>query len=211
MDSFVKQPSFNIYCIGRNYLNHVRELNNERPTEPVVFLKSTASLRGLNDGEMAFPQESFHHEAELVLRVGKDCRLNSKPDSTCITHLGLGLDLTRREVQTRLKADGLPWTLAKSFAGAAIVGNLHNIAKFTDLANIQFTFHVNDELRQTGNTKDLLFPIPDILRYLTTFTSLKPGDLIFTGTPEGVGPIRKGDSFTLQFTHPNLNPDRGIL
>jgi 2-keto-4-pentenoate hydratase/2-oxohepta-3-ene-1,7-dioic acid hydratase in catechol pathway len=203
-------PSFNIYCIGRNYLNHVRELNNARPVEPVVFLKSTASLRGLTANEIAFPNETFHHEAEVVLRIGKECPLHSRPGISAIADVALGLDLTRRDVQQQLKTGGLPWTLAKSFAGSAVVGTFHDASKF-DLANTAFTFHINNEIKQTGNTKDMLFPIAEILPYLTTFTSLHPGDLIYTGTPEGVGPIKKGDSFTLQFTSPLLAIDAGQL
>ena len=108
----------NVYCIGRNYADHARELGNEVPSAPIVFLKTTTSLRPLATGDLAYDGETFHHEAELVVLVGQDIKLGEKGDWRAVSAVGLGLDLTRREVQNQLKAKGLPWTAAKSFAGS---------------------------------------------------------------------------------------------
>jgi 2-keto-4-pentenoate hydratase/2-oxohepta-3-ene-1,7-dioic acid hydratase in catechol pathway len=190
----------NIYCIGRNYAEHAAELNNPLPAEPVVFLKTLASLRLPGEsGRIAFPDETFHHEAEMVLLVGQrierpeDCRWER------ISHVGLGLDLTRREVQNSLKEKGLPWARAKSFRGSAVVAPLIPATEFRDKSSIQFTFSVNGDLKQDGDTAMMLFKVEQLLAALLQLHPLAPGDLIFTGTPKGVGPLRAGDRFQLAF------------
>jgi acylpyruvate hydrolase len=188
-----------IYGIGRNYAEHARELGNHIPSEPIVFLKHRASLRGLHDSPMAYDQEVFHHEAELVLMIGQNLPLHGQASWTDVSALGLGLDLTRREAQAALKAQGLPWTKAKCFLGAAPVSPFIPLNKFQNPDEITFTLRVSNELRQTGHTKDMLTPVLHILNHLLSFTPLFPGDLIFTGTPPGVGPIRKGEHFVLAF------------
>ena len=189
-----------IYGIGRNYAEHARELANEIPSEPIVFLKSISSLRPLHEGGLGHPDEIFHHEAEVVLLIGKPLRLGRKATWDDVSAIGLGLDLTRREAQAALKAKGLPWTKAKSFMGAAPVSPFVPLETFQKPDEIQFSLHVGGVLRQQGNTREMLNSATAIMNHLLEFTPLYPGDLIFTGTPPGVGPIRKGDSFALTFT-----------
>jgi len=200
----------NIYCIGRNYIDHAKELGNSVPTEPVVFLKSTSSLRGLKDkGQVAFPDESFHHEAEIVIVV-KDVETKSQCTWDAVSHIGLGLDLTRRVVQTHLKDQGLPWTRAKSFLGSAIVSPFIPKSAFASLDDISFELTVNDELKQSGTSRDMIFSIPDLLAAIVELNPLREGDLVFTGTPAGVGPIQAGDRMMLNFSGTPYHFD-GIL
>lgn len=199
----LKGPSVNprtVYGIGRNYREHAAELRNDVPSEPIVFLKHLSSLRPLSGGPLAYPGEVFHHEAEVVVLVGKNLAMGQKASWHDISAIGLGLDLTRREAQAALKAQGLPWTKAKAFDGAAPISTFIPRQAFPKLDDIEFTLHVGHELRQKGSTKDMLFSVESILGHLLSFTSLYEGDLIFTGTPSGVGPIKHGDSFKLAFT-----------
>jgi 2-keto-4-pentenoate hydratase/2-oxohepta-3-ene-1,7-dioic acid hydratase in catechol pathway len=190
-----------VYCIGRNYADHAKELNNPVPKgEPIVFLKSPSSLRPCASGPLAFADETFHHEAEIVARIGRPVALGARGSWDDVDALALGLDLTRREVQSRLKEKGLPWTASKSFAGSAVLGAFLPLSSFADRDAIAFTLHVNGELRQTGNSRDMLFPVEELITHLARFCPLQPGDLIYTGTPAGVGPLRKGDRFELAFT-----------
>lgn len=191
----------NIYCIGRNYVNHAKELGNDIPTKPVVFLKTTASLRSFEEAEIAFSTETFHFEGELVLKVGKNHILGEKISHDSIEAIALGIDLTRREEQSELKKAGLPWTSSKSFKGSSILGTFHDLSLFDDLTKIKFEFYLNGELKQSGDTSLMLFSIEEIVNYLNSFSPLEKGDLIYTGTPEGVGEIRKGDKFKLTLPH----------
>lgn len=193
-----------IYGIGRNYAEHARELAHEVPSEPIVFLKSLSSLRPLDEGGLAYPHEVFHHEAEVVLLIGKALTLGHQATWSDVSAIGLGLDLTRRDVQTTLKANGLPWTKAKCFLGAAPVSPFVAREKFTQTDAITFTLTVEGEVRQRGNTADMLHSVPAVMTYLLAFTPLFPGDLIFTGTPSGVGPIKHDDRFTLAFNDLDL-------
>jgi 2-keto-4-pentenoate hydratase/2-oxohepta-3-ene-1,7-dioic acid hydratase in catechol pathway len=180
-----------IYCIGRNYVKHAQELGHEVPSSPVVFLKSWASLRGVHDSDLAWSQEVFHHEVELVLKIARDLKRGDKVRAEDISEIGLGLDLTRREVQNELKAQGLPWTLAKSFAGSAVLGKMR---PFEDRP-YRFELKVQGLSRQIGDSTKMIFPFLSLCNFINSFSPLRKGDLIFTGTPEGVGPIRKGDDF----------------
>lgn len=187
--------SGNIYCIGRNYSDHAKELGNEVPTEPVVFLKAPSALRTLDSGELAFPEESFHHELEVVLLVGKALRKGEALGDDAVAAVSLGLDLTRRELQNQLKKQGLPWTTAKSFAGSGV---LHPFVKRpANLSDIRFSLDVNERRVQSGTTADMIFDWKAILTHLLRNQDLEAGDIIFTGTPSGVGPFKKGDSFRL--------------
>ncbi len=188
-----------IYCIGRNYAEHAAELGNAVPTTPIVFLKSQGALRRVDEDGLAYPTETFHHEAELVLRVGRAADLGATPGWEIIDEVALGLDLTRRGVQSELKAKGLPWTAAKSFAGAAVISAFVPRSAFPDPDQIEFTLSVGGELRQHGNTRDMIFKVPALLAHLASSTPLRIGDLIYTGTPSGVAGIRKGDPFVLAF------------
>lgn len=186
-----------IWCIGRNYAAHAKELGNAVPTEPVVFLKAASCRRGLDPEPMAFPDEAWHHELEVVLELGEPVALGSDPGWACVRAVRLGLDLTRRAEQDRLKAAGLPWTTAKSFAGSAIVGPPVPVAALGDPSAIRFTLHVDGALRQDGHLRDALFDVPSILRHLARLAPLVPGDLVFTGTPPGVADLRVGQGITL--------------
>ena len=209
----------NVYCIGRNYAAHARELNNPVPTEePVIFLKSSTSVRpdafveapsasnsAFASGPLAHEHETFSYEVELVLLVGKHLPLGALADADAaaavkaVTAVGLGLDLTRRGKQSELKKAGLPWTLSKSFAGAALLTPFTENDGSFSLDDIEFELAVNGDLRQRGHVNQMIFDIPFMLRFLNNCAPLVPGDLLFTGTPEGVGPISRGDHCRLKF------------
>ncbi len=197
-----------IYGIGRNYLKHIEELSNARPEEPVVFLKSQASLRPFGPASLVSPtpypfrDQGLHHEAEILVLIGKTLPLGSSPSIAHIGGLGLGLDLTRRAVQDQLKSQGLPWARAKNFAGSAMVSPFLPVTPEVDLTQLGFRFLVNNTLRQEGQSGMMLFPILQLLKSLAMLHPLVPGDLIFTGTPEGVGPLQAGDALALEWTVP---------
>jgi acylpyruvate hydrolase len=188
-----------VFCIARNHFAHAVELGNPPPSEPLVFLKSRHALRPLRSGAVAFPDETFHHEAELVLLIGRELALGDSPGWSAVRGLSLGIDLTRRGVQDELKARGLPWTTAKSFLGAAPVGPFLELSSFPDPDRISFSFDLEGVRRQEGRCDQMSFGVPELLRWLLSFTPLGPGDLIFTGTPAGVGDIRVGQRFVLRF------------
>ncbi len=186
-----------IWCIGRNYAAHAKELGNEVPSEPIVFLKAASCRRGLAPEPLAFPEEAVHHELELVLHVGSPVPLRTESGWAAVAAVSLGLDLTRRGVQSACKAKGLPWTAAKSFAGSAVVGPEVPLAEVGDPNALAFHLDVEGERKQSGRIADALFDVPSILRHLARLAPLCPGDLVFTGTPPGVGPIRVGQRFDL--------------
>jgi len=183
-----------IICIGRNYAEHAKELQNEIPDEPVIFIKpDTAVLR--NNSPFYIPDFSkdVHHEVELfvkITKVGKSIPLQFA--STYYNQIGLGIDFTARDLQTNLKAKGLPWEKAKGFDYSAVIGKLYAKENF-DIHNIDFTLVKNGETIQSGNSSQMLFGVDSIISYVSQFFTLKIGDLIFTGTPPGVGPVKKGD------------------
>lgn len=180
-----------VFCIGRNYVDHVRELGNETPGRPVIFMKSDACL--VPEGRPIRPPRhgsELHHEAELVLLL--DPR-GGEPGWQDVAGVSLGIDLTLRDVQAELKERGLPWELAKSFEGSAPIGSFVSAAEIADPAAIRFSLKVNDEVRQRGDCGLMIFQVPAMLRALSEVWVLRPGDLVFTGTPAGVGPLRSGD------------------
>ncbi|EQC45505.1 fumarylacetoacetate hydrolase family protein [Bacteriovorax sp. Seq25_V] len=193
----------NIYCIGRNYRAHAEELGNEVPKSPVVFLATVSSLRSFEPAPIAFEDETFNFEAELVLKIARDHFLGEKMGKDSIEAIACGLDLTRREEQAKLKNKGLPWTTSKSFLGSTIVGEFFEVSKFHNLNSIKFDFYVNGKLRQSGDTSNMIFSFAAIINYLNTFSPLKKGDFIFTGTPSGVGEIIKNDKFEFHFLENN--------
>ncbi len=201
-----------IYGIGRNYAEHAIELGNSVPVgEPVVFLKAPSSVRSLLSGGLAFAGETFHFEAELVIRIGQNIAMGSQGLGwASVAGIGLGIDLTRREKQNELKSKGLPWTLAKSFAGSSLLSPFIQASEVGGLEFFQFKFSVDNKLRQNGDTHHMIFDVPSILQYLSSFNTLLTGDLIFTGTPAGVGSMCKGDPFTLELMEPHRKWE-GIL
>lgn len=184
-----------IIAIGRNYAAHIEELKNEKPSSPVVFLKpETAVLK--NNEPFYHPDfsEDIHHEVELVLKISK----NGKYIKKAFAHqyyeeIGIGIDFTARDLQQRCKEKGLPWEIAKAFNGSAPIGGFLPKSSFADLQDINFHLNINGELRQRGNTSLMLFDFGVIIEYVSQFFTLKKGDLIFTGTPAGVGKVNIGD------------------
>lgn len=186
-----------IICIGRNYAAHAKELSNPIPKEPVIFLKPDTALL---PKRMPFFYPSFskdvHYEAELVVkidRVGKN--INQKFAHKYYSELTVGIDFTARDLQTQYKEKGLPWERAKAFDGSAPVGKFVAKERFHDINELNFSLKINGQSGQKGNTRDMLFSIDAIIEYVSQFFTLKIGDLIFTGTPEGVGPISINDRF----------------
>jgi 2-keto-4-pentenoate hydratase/2-oxohepta-3-ene-1,7-dioic acid hydratase in catechol pathway len=195
-----------IYCIGRNYAEHAKELKNPVPTgEPVVFLKAESAIRGLDAGIVAFNNESFHHEVEVVIRIGQTVAMGQSSGWDVVDAITLGIDVTRRQKQSDLKAAGLPWVLAKSFSGSAVLAPwlLKRDLNFNlETSAVEFFLKINGELRQRGSTSDMIFSVPTLVTWLATFNELRPGDLIYTGTPAGVAELRVGDHFELGFESP---------
>lgn len=192
-------PIQNIFCIGRNYAKHIAELNNATPTEPLVFLKPTSALTVEGD-LVTLPSfsDAIHYEAELVIYIKEDAKnLSEESALSVIGGYGVGLDLTARDLQDQIKERGEPWTKCKGFPGAAIVSTFISADKIKDPTDITFTFKQNGELKQNGNSKMMLYPIAEIIAYLSTVYGLSKGDIIYTGTPEGVGKLAPGDQLTL--------------
>lgn len=184
-----------ILAIGRNYAEHIQELNNERPSEPVVFGKPDSAILRKNDAFYypSFSQE-IHHEVEIVLRINKVGKNIAREFAhKYYDQIGLGIDFTARDLQSQAKAKGLPWDIAKGFNGSAPISEFLPKSQFADLQNLNFRLEVNGEVRQAGNTKMMLFDFDYIVSYLSKFFTLKKGDLIFTGTPAGVAPVKIGD------------------
>jgi 2-keto-4-pentenoate hydratase/2-oxohepta-3-ene-1,7-dioic acid hydratase in catechol pathway len=194
-------PVGTVYGIGRNYAAHAAELGNAVPEDPVVFLKARTSVRGLAPAPLAFA-ESFHHEVEVVLLIGRAVPLGATPGWEAVRAVALGLDLTRREVQTRCKEQGLPWVPAKSFAGSAVLGPFVPLERIGAPQDIAFSLEVDGEPRQQGALSMMVFAVPRVLAYLSSLAPLEAGDLVFTGTPSGVGPIRAGDRFATELVAP---------
>lgn len=184
-----------IICIGRNYAEHAKEMNAAVPTEPVFFLKPDTALIK-DDQPFYYPDFSkeIHHEAELVLKISKAGK-NIAPEfaNKYYDEIGIGIDFTARDIQAKCKEKGLPWEKAKAFDGSAPIGNFIAKSELKALDNINFHLTVNGQLVQKGNTKDLLFSFDAVVAYVSKFFTLKTGDLIYTGTPEGVGPVKIGD------------------
>lgn len=184
-----------IVAIGRNYADHIAELKNEVPDEPVIFFKpDTAVLR--NNEPFYYPEytNDVHHEVELILRISREGKnIDPKFAHKYYDAIGLGIDFTARDLQAKAKAKGLPWTLAKGFNGSAPISEFMPLSEFPDLQNINFWLDVNGETRQQGNSKMMMNSFDDIIAYISKFITLKKGDVIFTGTPEGVGPVKIGD------------------
>lgn len=183
-----------IICIGRNYTEHIEELGNEKPDEPVIFMKPDSALLRNNDA-FYIPDFSndIHHEVEVVVkinRVGKS--IEQKFAGKYYDEIGLGIDFTARDLQSKLKSKGLPWERAKGFNMSAPISPFIS-KEGIDLTNLDFRLDVNGETVQKGNTSFMLFPIDEIIAYVSQYFTLKKGDLIYTGTPKGVGPVKMGD------------------
>lgn len=185
-----------VYCIGRNYVDHIKEMDSVQTTDPVVFLKPRSSI--IHNGDTVhIPKQSndVHHEAELVLLIGKeikDCSKNEALES--VEAFGIGIDFTARDLQSRAKTNGLPWTLAKGFNTFAPLGNFVPYDGSQNIEDLEITLSVNGKLKQNDSTSLMIFSPAEIISYLSRQFTLTPGDLIFTGTPKGVSPVHTGDS-----------------
>jgi 2-keto-4-pentenoate hydratase/2-oxohepta-3-ene-1,7-dioic acid hydratase in catechol pathway len=184
-----------LFCIGRNYVEHAKELNNPVPTQPMVFLKPRNSIV-FGDGKVRLPSASqdVHHEVELVLVVGKTVSDISPDDALdAISGVAIGIDLTARDIQQKAKEKGHPWSVAKGFDTFAPLGPVISRQEAGDLDNLTLELSVNGQVRQSGTTADMIFPSAYLVSYLSRIFTLYPGDLIYTGTPEGVSRILQGD------------------
>ena len=191
-----------VFCIGRNYAEHAKEMHAPKPAEPVVFMKPATSL--VAEGQpLVLPQGrgSVHHEMELVVAIGKQgADIPAAAALGYVAGVTLGIDLTLRDLQSRLKQAGQPWELSKSFDGSAVIGKLVPWSMQSDIQNISMRCTVNGTLRQQGNTREMLFPVAEIISFLSRHWRLLPGDLIYTGTPAGVGPLVPGDRIGIEST-----------
>lgn len=187
-----------IIAIGRNYAEHIKELNNERPDEPVIFTKPETAI--LRDNEpFYYPDfsQDIHHEVEIIIKISKMGKnIEEKFAHKYYDEIGIGIDFTARDIQSKLKAKGLPWDLAKGFNGSAPISAFVPKSNFADLQNINFHLNVNNSLRQEGNTSMMLYPIDTIIAFISKYFTLKTGDIIFTGTPAGVAAVKTGDTLT---------------
>jgi len=202
-------PINTIYCIGRNYAAHARELNNPVPGEPVVFIKPVSSV--VSHGEqIVIPRQSrdVHYEAELVVCIGRGGK--DIPEASAMSHVSgyaVGIDATARDLQQIAKDKSLPWSVAKGFDTFAPLSDFVEASVLPDPDAIEFTLDINGERRQHGKTSHMLFPIPFLIHYLSGIFTLQPGDIIYTGTPEGVGGLHAGDALHLALSGTEVTLD----
>ena len=184
-----------IICIGRNYIDHIKELSNQKPMNPVVFLKPDSSVIAKNQNFIipSFSNE-IHHEVELVIKINKVGKHIDKSFShKYYDEIGLGIDFTARDIQSNLKEKGHPWEKSKAFDNSCMVGNFLKKEKLEDISKIEFSLKKNNEIVQSGCSNDMLWKIDELISYVSQYFTLKIGDLIFTGTPSGVSKVVSGD------------------
>lgn len=183
-----------IICIGRNYTEHAEELGNDVPDEPVLFIKPKTALNTSSSFEIPSFSDDIHFELELVLRISKSGKDIAEEDAhQYFNEIGLGIDFTARDVQSKLKAKGLPWEKAKAFDGSAVVSGFISFSELKNKQEINFELYLNQELKQVGSSSHMLFNFHQIIAHASQYFSLEKGDLIFTGTPKGVGKVDAGD------------------
>ncbi|HHW77605.1 MAG TPA: fumarylacetoacetate hydrolase family protein [Xanthomonadaceae bacterium] len=188
-----------VVCIGRNYLEHIRELNNAVPETPILFMKPATSLAGLDEPiRLPAGRGECHHEVELAVLVGRELH-NANPESArqAVVGYGVALDLTLRDLQNELKKKGHPWETAKAFDGSCPLSPFLKPEALPDPQATDLALRVNGELRQQGNTRQMMVGILELMAYISTHFSLQPGDVVLTGTPAGVGPLQAGDELLL--------------
>lgn len=184
-----------IFCIGRNYVEHAKELNSPLPEKPVIFMKPDTSIV-IRNRPFFYPEFSreVHYEVELVIKVCKNGKhIEPKFAHTYYNEIGLGIDFTARDLQQECKKSGLPWEIAKGFDFSAPISKMIPLEGVRADGNIEFHLDLNGKTVQTGNSTDMIFSFDRIVEYISKFITLKMGDLIFTGTPAGVGPVKIGD------------------
>ena len=202
VDERLRAPIGKIVCVGRNYAAHARELGNEVPTAPMLFMKPTSAVVSMRHGVVRPNPEIFgetHYEAELCIQLSADLSAATiEQAQQAIGGVTLGLDLTLRELQTKLKEKGHPWERAKCFDGACVLGDWLEPQAFGDFGNVQYQLYINDELKQDGDSALMLFPVYELLVNISHAFSLQAGDVVMTGTPSGVGILQEGDALTLK-------------
>lgn len=184
-----------IICIGRNYAEHIKELSNERPTDPVVFIKPDSAVLP-KDQDFYIPEfsDDIHYEVEVLVKIKKVGKhIDPKFAHKYYDEIGLGIDFTARDLQAQLKEKGLPWEKAKGFDGAAVIGKWLPKTDLKDLKNLHFTLTKNDKVVQKGDTSKMLWSVDELIGYVSKFFTLKKGDVLFTGTPAGVGRVSPND------------------
>ena len=184
-----------IICIGRNYAKHIEELANEKPENPVVFLKPDSAILLKNQPFFIPPfSNDIHYEVEVLVKINKVGKhIEEKFAHKYYDKIGLGIDFTARDIQDKCKEKGLPWEKAKAFDGSAVISEFIPKENLGDLNNLKFSLHKNNEKVQDGNTNAMLWKIDELISYVSQFFTLKKGDVIFTGTPEGVGRVNEND------------------
>lgn len=190
----------NIFCIGRNYEEHVKELSNPKPDDPVVFMKPTHAIATADGNICHLPGTvgEVHYEAELVIKLARDFEIGKSADEL-VDEMAIGLDLTLRQVQQILKEKRYPWLLAKGFRNAAILSRFLPFPGVEKCKEKTFSLLINNEIVQEGSICDMLFDLDEQIHYIGTHFGLKAGDIIYTGTPSGVGPLVDGDQLTLKW------------
>ena len=187
-----------IICVGRNYDDHIEEFNNNRPDSPVLFLKPETSIIRKNQ-PFFIPNYSknIQYEVEILVQINRLGKyISSEFSHKYYDEIGLGIDFTARDIQNELKSNGLPWEKSKAFDGSALIGKWINKNNFEDLNNIDFSLEKNEKVVQKGNTYNMLWKIDDLISEISNYFTLKIGDIIFTGTPSGVGPVEENDVLT---------------
>jgi len=184
-----------IICIGRNYAKHIEELANEKPENPVIFLKPDSAILAKNQPFFIPPfSDEIHYEVEILVKINKVGKyIDEKFAHKYYDEIGLGIDFTARDVQADCKEKGLPWEKAKAFDGSAVIGNFVAKESLNDLNNLNFTLQKNNEVVQNGNTEAMLWKIDELIAFISKYFTLKKGDIIFTGTPAGVGKVAEND------------------
>ncbi|MCS7085859.1 MAG: fumarylacetoacetate hydrolase family protein [Bacteroidia bacterium] len=184
-----------IVCVGRNYRAHAEEMGHAAPENPVLFIKPDGAVLG-NGEDFFHPDFSreIHYECEVFFRIAKDAKgVNEAFAASYVDGYGLGVDFTARDLQNELKARGLPWEISKAFDGSAFVSEIFPLPSFAHAQNIEFELHKNGRVAQRANTSQMIFDLATLLAYATRFFTLRAGDLLFTGTPSGVGRVERGD------------------
>lgn len=184
-----------IICIGRNYVEHAKEMNSKVPSSPLIFIKPETALN--TSGQMVYPEftSNLHYELELVLEIKSTVKkVSMERASECISRIGLGIDFTARDIQAKCKEKGHPWEKAKAFDNSAALGKLQDISEFDNIKDLSFQLYKGNDLLQNGRSKNMIFNFNHIISYSSQYFTLSAGDLIYTGTPSGVGPVFKGDN-----------------
>ncbi|PPC78018.1 fumarylacetoacetate hydrolase family protein [Pokkaliibacter plantistimulans] len=193
-------PLGKVVCIGRNYAEHVRELNNAMPTEPLLFIKPATAVVPMEE-PFALPSHlssDIHYETELAILIGATLKQADEAEAkAAIAGFGLALDLTLRDVQSKLKDKGQPWEKAKAFDGSCPLSRFVRADAVSDIQNLGLKLTINNEVRQDGTTADMINPVLSLLAYISQYFTLQPGDVVLTGTPEGVGQLHSGDQLVV--------------